>query len=132
MNRFDKLREQNFLMSEHWRNELIRDMVSQAAVYRRVYTQQCQVVADLLWKGALELDYACKEVAETKTKWIAVKDKLPEASKDVLVCHAEHGWCRTSYYRAFDKTWNNFEPTHWMPLPPLPNHIGDSTEKEEA
>ena len=66
-----------------------------------------------------------------KRRWIPIREQLPEASKDVLVCHAEQGWCRTSYYRAFGNTWHNFEPTHWMPLPDLPNHIPDAKEKAQ-
>jgi hypothetical protein len=105
-------------------------MVDQAATLRGIQTQHCQNVADLLWKGARELDHACKEVSETKTKWIAVKDQLPYPAQDVFACHAKEGWLRVTFYRDYDNTWNGFEPTHWMPLPDLPDHIGDSTEKE--
>ena len=68
MNHFDKLREQNFLMSEYWRNQLMRDMISEAAKLRSVPTQHCQIIADLLWKGARELDYACREIYEMKNQ----------------------------------------------------------------
>ena len=121
MNRFDRLREQNFLMSEHWRNELMRDMVSEAAKLRNVPTQHCQIIADLLWKGARELDYACKEVSETKTRWISVKERLPEEDVPVLCIDSQNVQLIACF--GWGEWWHpeiQADITHWQPLPPLP------------
>lgn len=59
--------------------------------------------------------------ADAHPRWIAVKDKLPMNSNDVLVCDS-YGYMRVSYYHKVLGRWSNcdtyFTPTHWMPLPP--------------
>lgn len=65
-------------------------------------------------------------------KWISVKDRLPERRGIYLVCaeffeDARNLHVRTGYYNK-DKGWDldvtcdtsDYEVTHWMPLPSLP------------
>lgn len=61
------------------------------------------------------------------TKWISVKDKLPDELDDVLLyC----GWHITGKYNgnkflAEDGRTPVFEVTHWMPLPDAPKESND-------
>lgn len=71
---YNKKREQNYLMSDEWRNQLIRDMVSQAAIYAKIETQNCAYVGDMLRKAARELTYAHYELAEIKHELNKLKE----------------------------------------------------------
>ena len=56
-------------------------------------------------------------------QWISVDDRLPSDYEDVIVCLAGGAWVQTAC-RAENGTWYSgdrpFYPTHWMPLPELP------------
>ena len=66
MSEYDKMREQNFLMSDEWRNKLIKDMVNQAAILGKVGTVNCEIMCDLFRKAARELTYAHYELEELR------------------------------------------------------------------
>jgi len=85
------------------------------------------------------------------TAWISVEDRLPTTNKEVLVTdgdtsytvgyYSSHGWCSSNDMleaRNYDGGWleaGNYDGgcvidlcetiTHWMPLPPLPEHTTD-------
>ena len=65
------------------------------------------------------------------SKWISVKDRMPEPFKDVLVCidwsriRKEKRIVTVSYYLGDDEGYffeedTDGRVTHWMPLPELP------------
>ena len=58
----------------------------------------------------------------TATKWIAVKDKLPEEYRDVIVTDGDQAW--SDYYAVGE--WNtdaDADITHWMPFPEPPKGV---------
>ena len=59
------------------------------------------------------------EQLRDERRWTPVWQRLPLCGHNVLTCHAVHGWVRTQAYNG-SGAWIGFEPTHWMPLPPLP------------
>lgn len=69
-------------------------------------------------------------------EWISIKDGLPPDSRDVLGYSEENTDSRSNFYilSYFNGVWEvlndtypyssdyiAFEPTHWMPLPKVPN-----------
>ncbi len=58
-----------------------------------------------------------------KTKWIRVKDALPDMLQRVLV-YTEDGKYRIDFM--YNETeFANTYPTHWMPLPEPPKEVKD-------
>ena len=64
---------------------------------------------------------------DVPTKWISVKERLPEDIRDVLVFHklSRCGYCDRAWYDSDAKKWHsalsmNMKVTHWMPLPEPP------------
>ena len=64
----------------------------------------------------------------TVQEWISVKDRLPEAWKQVLI-YSQHDFCESAVYIGvpgkWRVTWNHEmldadSVTHWMPLPTPP------------
>ena len=64
----------------------------------------------------------------TVQEWISVKDRLPEAWKQVLI-YSQHDFCESAVYIGvpgkWRVTWNHEmldadSVTHWMPLPQPP------------
>jgi len=72
------------------------------------------------------------EDEEQKMKWISVKDRLPEQNQEVLICY--DGCLDFGSYdiRDGEICWiivgRFVEPSHWMPLPDMPE---DCEEEEE-
>ena len=63
-----------------------------------------------------------------KTKWISVKDRLPEPWEQVLI-YSRHDFCESAFYIGvpgkWRVTWNHEmldadSVTHWMPMPQPP------------
>ena len=61
------------------------------------------------------------------SKWVSVKDRLPEKDGRYLAYGSAFGRCRMGilYYSAELKHFNDGEVTHWMPLPEPPNESED-------
>lgn len=53
-----------------------------------------------------------------KQEWIGVKQRLPEAGKDVLVA-LSRGEITVDFY-SIPNGWGYSDVTHWMPLPKMP------------
>lgn len=73
-------------------------------------------VAWRAWRARSELG--------SKSRWISVKDQLPDPETTVLVCN-ERGEIFTSWASDVDVFWFYFEEddnriTHWQPLPTPP------------
>ena len=81
---------------------------------------------------AAELDrtadlYAAPQPA-AQDRWIPVSERLPEIATDVLVYGVNHGSASYTVAGLFSGSWGSqeteettrFEPTHWMPLPAVP------------
>lgn len=77
------------------------------------------------------LDKAVEEIAAMFPRWIPVEDRVPEIDVRVLgyfgfgyydICwvHADGDW------ESQARSWG---VTHWMPLPPVPNHFVDANKK---
>ena len=70
---------------------------------------------------------------ETEMKWISVKDRLPEVSREYIVwtVGAEEPMVGLAGFESDTNKWDilfhGIEVTHWMPLPPAP---GISREEE--
>jgi len=60
-------------------------------------------------------------------RWIPVKKAHPPANKMVLVCS---GSANRIMMCSIDMSgvWAGYQPTHWMPLPEPPKHIGEPNE----
>lgn len=60
------------------------------------------------------------------TEWKPIDENTPKMV-DVLVCRHDHkpviAWYGDGSAERYPKGWNGawFEPTHWMPLQPLPS-----------
>lgn len=66
-------------------------------------------------------------------QWIILENELPNSYRRVLFCD-ERGWIFIGAdFGGTFKYKNGEEPerriTHWMPLPPLPNHIPDAKKR---
>jgi len=59
------------------------------------------------------------------SEWISVKDRLPEIGKQVLVT-GELGLSIRTRLADCDM----WKATHWMEIPPTPDHLGETNEKE--
>ena len=95
-----------------------------------VIDQLRERVAELEY--AAELDrtadlYAAPQPA-AQDRWIPVSERLPEIATDVLVYGVNHGSASYTVAGLFSGSWasqeteetTRFEPTHWMPLPAVP------------
>jgi len=62
-------------------------------------------------------------------RWIAVNEAHPPANEMVLVCI---GSANRVMMCSIDMSgvWAGYQPTHWMPLPQMPNHFGEANKKE--
>ena len=58
------------------------------------------------------------------SEWILVKDRLPEVGKQVLVT-GELGLSIRTRLADCD-----MKATHWMEIPPTPDHLGETNENE--
>ena len=56
----------------------------------------------------------------TVQEWISVDDRLPDVGNIVLIYSETYGVCLDSYS---DDTFDYFNVTHWMPLPPAPEDM---------
>jgi hypothetical protein len=72
----------------------------------------------------------------TKPHWISVEDELPKIGKDVLVLREDGEMQVVHQYNEKIARWwsvdgfplkNNI--THWMPLPEVPHHFADVSQK---
>ena len=72
-------------------------------------------------REALDMAISALRQQESKPQWISVKDRMPEP-KEKAIClnrhgdmmigtYTEWGWMFPCYYE---------KPTHWMPLPDIP------------
>ncbi len=58
------------------------------------------------------------------SKWVSVKDRLPEVNESVLVCDGAEIWVDYMYKSHDDERLYfsvvEYGVTHWMPLPDMP------------
>lgn len=102
--------------------EIICDLRDQAEVFG-----PCTIY-HLLNTAADELEDLDKRVR----RWVSVKERLPEESGNVLV-HCEDGYMAIVNYSAKHQQFCNYDicakrseewdVTHWMPLPALPEEV---------
>lgn len=62
----------------------------------------------------------------TATKWIAVKDKLPEEYTDVIVTDGEQVWLDNMSFEDGRPWWMidcHNTITHWIPMPEPPEGV---------
>lgn len=64
------------------------------------------------------------EKLKAKSRWISLREQMPENTEEVLVCTLSKNGSRNidKGYRSFDRIIHRgrAEVTHWMPLPELP------------
>lgn len=69
-----------------------------------------------------------------KPSWIPVQERLPERHMDVLVLRHEDIF--DVAFVDIDGDWEAHGPingvTHWMPLPPLPDHSPDAGKEVQG
>lgn len=64
------------------------------------------------------------EKLKAKSRWISLREQMPENTEEVLVCTLSKNGRRNidKGYRSFDRIIHRgcAEVTHWMPLPEMP------------
>ena len=99
-----------------------------------------------------ELVKRLRDAAKKEPKWIPVTERLPEIGTYIIagrmkyyyekaytnfvdVAYFGPRWNDTDYSWQTFNDWfegqQEFEITHWMPLPEPPDHIGEATEMVE-
>ena len=72
---------------------------------------------------------------EARAQWISVEDRLPEESGYYCVAIKDATMSTKLYYGIRDKTWfgndEEYEVTHWQPLPKPPKMDGEDGEEGE-
>lgn len=73
--------------------------------------------AERLQSLSAEVERLCAE-----RRWIPVEERVPEVGKYFLACHSLH---RSVWIQSYHKNgvWIGLKPTHWMPLPELPQKV---------
>lgn len=100
----------------------------------------CERLMDLVYccvNCGDQIHFECKcadlERLPAERRWIPVEERLPELGIEVLVYLIDSKLCVQAWRDTSDGEWASFDRlgiiTHWMPLPPLPDHIGNSNEK---
>ena len=86
-----------------------------------------------LCKNKSEYDELPKAMAglleeEEEIRWIPIEEKLPKPGTWVLAYCADDDFMYLSYQHTFE----DFEVTHWMPLPPKPKGAFAKMQEENA
>lgn len=94
---------------------------------RSPYCCHCGIVDDLhsnLYCRLMQSDRAELKRLRAEKRWIPVKERLPDLDERVAVTIAGTRYRSVAWRYLDDGSWSFYctlgEPTHWMPLPPLP------------
>ena len=82
---------------------------------------------EMFLKFAAAMEEKIKE-AEARFRWIPVEERLPDENMYVLVAQ-KNGFYNVRLRRRDTGRWSTGAAiTHWMPLPPAPDHIPNVTK----
>ena len=92
----------------------------------RVLQESADAIEDLQKKVTEWQEEACKwnneyfALRDSMSRWISVKERLPEEQQDVLV-YLKRGGCAVDYFiPSRNDKWGYKDVTHWQPLPAPP------------
>ena len=118
-----------------FRDELVVRLVDLCNVNnfdRLTLLKTCDTINEIYDKHIKKWLYADTVDIAPDTKWISVKERLPEVEADILayigegsfvVCWMTHD----GYWQCPAYLMDKDDVTHWMPLPELPKEEGEPT-----
>jgi len=92
-----------------------------------------------------DADIATLQAQLATHQWVSVEERLPEDANYVVFRYASSGNTFFGFYRPSRNQWfvnidlngqraisDNDWPTHWMPIPTLPDHITDVSKMDSG